>query len=686
MDLEAHKKSLNALLAVSGQQFRIPPYQRPYAWTAEQIDDLWSDLLEHAEHGHFLGSIVTSYEDEDRPLVIDGQQRLTTLMLLLAVLRDECTARGLTKPAQQLDQRLTADNLEEGDAYWKLRTGSANWHVFRDFVLRDSQDPQRLHDPRSLPPEVRARNRALLDNIERLRAHLRDQLGARTPEQVEAFLVTFGRNILKNVELVHIAVRDLADAFLLFETLNDRGLQLSAADLLKSHLLGEIARTRNEEDVDEAAGQWDAMLDDLGTGVDVPRFLRHYLLGMFPRLKKDDVFGTFKDLVKQRGAVKVLADLRVAARHYGEFEHPSQVAHEPARRALEDLQTLRASTCYIALLPARRVLSESDFVGFARLAEVLTFRYSSVVGLGSNDLERRYHEAAKALQAEPPDLDGAKRILIDLMPPGDQFRASFERLSMGTQYLVRYALARIDEATHPHGELELKSPSSVHIEHVMPKKLNDAWRARLGYAVEHHEELVNRWGNLTLFYSALNIPASNKDFDEKKQYYAESQVGITRRLCDEPTWGPEQIENRQRWLASVADEVWAIPPRPATRATPGSTGALARFQARLGELWDIVEPMAAETSIAEIQSIAADLPHYLDGHDHHAQKARAIAADLQDALSRWAELDAEERRVLRAATVYFLAPDDAIPDDRADGLADDGRVVDAALRSIGVDG
>lgn len=121
MDLKADKKSLKALLSIEEQQFRIPPYQRPYSWTFEQVDDLWGDLLENAQSGHFLGSIVMTTEDEDRPLVIDGQQRLTTLMLLLAALRDECFARDMTKDVQRIEKRLTADDLAEGDAYFKFK-------------------------------------------------------------------------------------------------------------------------------------------------------------------------------------------------------------------------------------------------------------------------------------------------------------------------------------------------------------------------------------------------------------------------------------------------------------------------------------------------------------------------------------------------------------------------------------
>ncbi len=143
MELKAEKRSLRKLLSMEEQQFRIPPYQRPYAWTSEQVDDLWDDLLDNMDSGHLIGSLVLSSEDESRPQVIDGQQRLTTLMLLLSCLREECHGRGLTSLVQKIDKRLIADDLAGGDDYFKFKTGAAKWPVFRDVVLRGPLDSQR---------------------------------------------------------------------------------------------------------------------------------------------------------------------------------------------------------------------------------------------------------------------------------------------------------------------------------------------------------------------------------------------------------------------------------------------------------------------------------------------------------------------------------------------------------------
>jgi uncharacterized membrane protein YkvA (DUF1232 family) len=685
VELKAEKRSLRKLLSVEEQQFRIPPYQRPYAWTSEQVDDLWDDLAGNVTGSHFLGSVVLSTEEEMRPQVIDGQQRLTTLMLLLSVLRDACHERGLTQVVDRINKRLIADDLASGDAYFKFKSSPANWPVFRDLVLRGPGDVSRKTVD-DFDKHTRERNRPLLNNLSRLRTHLANRLSTLPEHQQDTWLEQLHKFLMERVELVVIEVENLADAFLLFETLNDRGLQLSAADLLKSHLLGEVARTGGDEDVDAAAADWDSMLEDLGAQVDVSRFLRHYLLARHTKVQKENVFGFFKLLIADSGAIAVLNDLRKAAANYGEFEAPDRIAHEPTRRVLKDLQTLRATSCYIALLPARRYLSERDFLDYARLAEVLTFRYSSVVGLGTNELERKYHDAARLLlESEGSRLPESRAALVAAMPGPEQFTVAFERLTMGRQYLLRYALRKIEQSIAPGLEKEIKTSDLVHIEHVMPQTLSPEWRLALGEDVARHGEFVNRWGNLTLFFAGLNIPASNKAFEEKKSYYVDSQVDLTRRLCEYETWGPAQIEERQRWLAEVAEQLWRVD--ELTSASPVTTPSetLERFRAATGELWSRVEPLCVETSTDEMRQLAERLPAHLVAHQGHKEQAEQLSNLLLALLAPWDAYDASQRTVARAAAAYFLEAVDAVPDELEGGLADDEVVVRAALEALGIE-
>ena len=141
MRINAEKTNLNELLGIPNRQFVIPPYQRPYAWEPEQIDELWDDLVQTLGSGHFMGSIVLNCESPEAPEVIDGQQRLTTLLLLLALIRDQYATLkpDLVYRVQQFLENTHAD----AEGRFKLRTGNANWPVFRDFVLRRPDDAGR---------------------------------------------------------------------------------------------------------------------------------------------------------------------------------------------------------------------------------------------------------------------------------------------------------------------------------------------------------------------------------------------------------------------------------------------------------------------------------------------------------------------------------------------------------------
>lgn len=697
MDLQAERVTLNKLFGTIGEQFQIPPYQRPYAWEAEQIDDLWDDLTSTLAEGHFLGTIVLHDAADDRPQIIDGQQRIITLMLLLGLIRDEYNRLGSALEGR-VQQVLLADAFTSGDDRFKVKTGQANWRAFRDAVLRAPDDTDRIsfEELQALPKDLRARNRLLFDNAARLQDRLEAWLDGTNGSKRRECLERLEQAIVSRLQLVVIRVRSVADAFLLFETLNDRGLQLSAADLLKNHLLARIASgDPYEGNVAEAASEWDGLIDDLGPDVDVTRFLRHYLLIKFPKVRKDDVFDRFKTEIARTGPWQVLSELRAFGRLYGDFEQPRRVEEEAVSSVLRDLKTLRATTCYAALMPARRYLSSDDFVAFARLAEVLTFRYSTIVGLDSKELERAYHRAAKRLfESQGSDLEAARAELVRMVPPSEIFVQSFMKQRMGRHYLVRYTLGRIEEVVSTEREKTIKPNRKVHIEHIMPRTLNDAWRKELGDRLEEHTDYVEKWGNLTLLYYKLNAAASNSAFVKKKREYRTSEIELTRRLCRYEGWTFDDITERQRWLADVADQVWrvdalageqqSLPPSPDERPHPRDFlggNELARL-----------EELAIETSAGDANLLAGRISTYLDQIKVEATSNSAVDLDLANQIAdvlttlsnESSTLDGWQRTWLRGAVEYFVLPGDEQDDfDSPIGFVDDARVTNAICEVLG---
>lgn len=556
MELKADKTNLNALLSVPGQQFRVPEYQRPYAWGDEQIDELWDDLLGAMGDTHFMGSVVLNIESPDSPQVIDGQQRLTTLMILLALIRDryhalESDYRGHPDP-------LIHNAYEPGDKAFKIRSGDANWTVLRDFVLRKPTEEERrsLTEFSKLERTARVRNKQLVSNVKRLTAHLDSYL--KEAGDSEQALYRLEQQIRTKLEFVTISVGNVGDAFLLFETLNDRGLQLSAADLLKSHILSNVAKQHQDDQVvHDASVQWDELIDRLG-GADVTRFLRHYLLITRPKVRKDDVFTFFKEDITSYGPTKLLSRLSEYAGYYGELLDSSRIDQPDVRRVIQDINGLNSVSHFVLLLPARAHLDDQAFVKVARLAEMLSFRWI-VCGRNAQELESRYAKAAEMIEKSEGSQTGAvEEALREALPGQDEFGERFQAMRMGVKYMTRYVLRRIEDALHPVGEIELKPSSDVHIEHIMPKSTTDYWLERVeADHLEEYDDLVDRWGNLTLLHGKPNQKISNGPFDKKREYFKDSDIVMTRRVAELADWGSAQIDQRQRWLGQVAMHVWS---------------------------------------------------------------------------------------------------------------------------------
>jgi Protein of unknown function DUF262/Protein of unknown function (DUF1524) len=558
MQIQAERTTLKVLLGVPERQLRIPPYQRPYAWEEEQVDELWSDMLQAIGSSHFMGSLVLTGEDPNLLDVIDGQQRLTTLFIVLGLIRDRWTSLNPANIGRV--QRFLTESYVEGDARYRLRSGDANWVVFRSYVLAETTSAERrewANFGQREDAHVRARNAVLASNADRLARKLDGWLEKFAEADRVIQLERLERTILDGLEFVKIHVTKVADAFVIFETLNDRGLALSAGDLLKNHLLQNGAR--DGVDLDDMAESWEDVIANLQSA-DVTRFLRHYLLIEQASVRKDDVFGLFKTRVERKGSRALLEELLQTSRWYGQFVNPDKAETPASREVLHDLNTLRAVMCYTALLAARRfALPDKDFVALARLAETLTFRYSTICGRDAKDLERTYHLAAKTLwDSQGRDVIGARQALIAVMPDRDAFIASFRTQVMGQKYVVDYTLRKI-EAFLDTEEKATRGTTQVHVEHIMPQSLSDDWRVALGERAVDHASYVNRWGNLTLLGGRRNSKASNASFATKSKIYQDSAIQLTKRLLKETKWDYAAIERRQLELAELADQVWPVP-------------------------------------------------------------------------------------------------------------------------------
>jgi hypothetical protein len=556
--------------------YRVPRYQRPFSWQATEIDQLWADVSDVTPAGFFIGPAViyepTDHDGEsDVREIIDGQQRLTSLQVLIALIRDRFI--GLGNPYDEYGQRLSdvPHNLiwRVGQPpSFRLQTSEQHREILEDFVLRAADDParRRIEDRQQLLTAdnvTRVQSKTLIDAYKRLSAHLTtfleasaDPLGALRQLQAALF---------RRVTFVVLDMTNLDDAFVLFETLNQRGRRLSATDLVKSHLLGRISADANGNAaaVNAAADSWDDVVEEF-RGSDTTQFLRHYLLLRSPRVRAADIFPKFRDQVGEVGSHAALDEVASFGYLYAEFLHPSQGG---LQELLLDLRGTGVDTLRVALLPARRWLDEQTFIQFARLTERLAFRWTTVGG-NAQQLESLFQRAAHILfESQGTQVAAARDLLADpaVMPSDTAFKEAVAVGSPGkTPSLGAYVLRKVERATAP-GDIYIPPPAVVHVEHIMPKGATPFWRARLGNHLEYGE-VVQRWGNLTLLLAELNQSIKNGDWNVKKHGaqghagYDASAVRLTTDLLPLPDWNEDLISLRTKWIAIWASRIWSDDP------------------------------------------------------------------------------------------------------------------------------
>jgi len=584
--------SINQLFGSTNEQFVIPPYQRRYSWNKRQVWELIDDIL-LIEDGdtHLLGSIVCLAGHHKAGLnkleLVDGQQRLTTVTILLVAIRQRMEQEGEADEAAEVVRLLSAKPLG-GKPLRKVALDSIDSTEFDRLVQNDQeQDSQ---------------NDQLLSAFNIIRGWVNEQ----SVEQLGSFLYR-----LKNQAVViRLDVSEAKDAFKLFETINNRGLRLSPSDIIKNFLLGNAARFGGEA-LDSARTSWAALIVHLdGTSSDA--FFRYYLMALVrTRITASDVVTIFKTVfmnqvteaaalperhlypdakdiddddsdeasdgsaaeVEASSSVHVsfkdfIARLVLSAKVYGELV---LVKTGDARidRHLRHLRMIKAVQTY-GFLTHLRVsgCSDKQFREVLELTERFVLR-RHVCRERANETEALF---ARLCGVDPKaPLQRTKEAYRSLCPSDDKFREEFASTSFPANLVdrARYCLERIEAAKHgEHDELRVLGADDVHVEHIMPQKIKTKkardefgdWVTYLGKNAEAlHPQYVARIGNLTLFAGALNIGASNNPFGRKKRAYKESAILLTKELSLRKEFNFKSIDQRSMDLAGAAVTLWPQP-------------------------------------------------------------------------------------------------------------------------------
>lgn len=559
--MKATEAKLLAFLQKS-PQFVIPIYQRTYSWTDKQCRQLWDDILRAGSSDtiavHFIGSIVyieqgLSMVTHQAPLlVIDGQQRLTTVSLLIEALaraigEDDEPADGFS--AQKLRHYYLSNPLESGDRYFKLLLSQTD-NASLKAIIKHTEQPQN--------PSLR-----VTQNFELFTELLAGQ---------KDDLASVCRGLAKLV-VVDIALsRDQDNPQLIFESMNSTGKELSQADLIRNFILMGLEpglQTRLYEEY------WRPMELDFGQeayGTQFDSFMRHYLTvrtGDIPRER--DVYEAFKDysrttLVQGTGIEALVKDIRAFARYFCALalgrEQDAMLS-----LAFRDLRELKVDVAYPFLLElyhdyATGTLSAADFAAAVRLVEAYVFR-RAICAIPTNSMNKTFATFGKALKKDRY-LESIQAHFLTLpsyrrFPADDEFWRDLHTRDVYNFRSRSYWLRRLEN----HSRKERVPVDEYTIEHILPQNpdLPPAWRLTVGPEWQRvQQQWLHTIGNLTL--TGYNAEYSDRPFAEKRDMkggFKESPLKLNAGLGQVDAWNETAIQERAGRLADQALKVWRAP-------------------------------------------------------------------------------------------------------------------------------
>lgn len=547
----------------NGLLYQVPMFQRDYSWTDAQWDDLWQDidamLSEHSEPAHYMGYLVLQSKDQKNFDIIDGQQRLTTIsiIVLAALYHLDELIKEKTEPAenQQRKEQLRSSFIGYLDPVTlipksKLSLNRNNDSFYQQYLVALEPAPRR-----NLKATEHLMRKAYDWFKERVRAkYAATQSGAEYAKLVEA--------IADKLFFTVITVTNELNAFKVFETLNARGVRLSSTDLLKNYLFSVVfAERQDEREMQELDVRWEKLVGILG-GESFPDFLRAHWNSRNKFVRHTALFKAIKTNISSRGQVfDLMRRLEQDAHVYVALSSPEDELWEgQQKKYISELRMFNVRQLYPLLLAGYRQLTEEDFTQLLRVCSILSFRYNVIGKLGTGEQESVYNSVAvRTERGELVEIRAIISAMKSIYPNDEQFKSAFSEQEIRTtqtrkKRIVKYILFSIEK--HTTGSDYDYDSDSYSIEHILPENPGEGWEQ---FSDAEAEQSVYRLGNMTILRKSENRDLSNQPFELKKPVYRASDWQITRRISeDNRDWNAERVGVRQRWLASQAVSVWKI--------------------------------------------------------------------------------------------------------------------------------
>lgn len=524
------------------KQYVIPLFQRTYSWTSKEWEVLWKDLVDLSEtekpRTHFIGSIVNMPtvsvpEGVAKYLLIDGQQRLTTIFILLTLLRNKARENQNQGFADEINNTLLVNPYKKDNDFFKLMPTQIDRDSYQNLIKGNTNEKEnQLTKAYSFFDKK-------LKQIEL------------EPEKLKKIITTY-------FSVVSIVLDVDDNPYLVFESLNAKGRPLTQADLIRNYFFMRIHIDKQEE---VYKTYWQPMQTALNE--DLTEYIRHFLMRGGNIIKQSDVYYALKESVSTSNAIDYLKDLRKFSVYYQKLKFPEFELEPDLQKLCRRLNRIEVTTAYPLLLNIYNIyedgkITKAGFIEILKTLENYLIR-RFVCNVATNQLNKIFPTIYPAITSKYPDniVEGFKIVLQSKGYPKDnEFFLRFKETKFygGGDRVVKTKLI-LETLEERFAHREVVPFENLTVEHVMPQTLSEWWQNHLGNDWEEtHDLFLHTIGNLTL--TAYNTELSNDDFPLKKKTLTESHIELNRYFAPLLNWTRKEIEERSEKLAKCALEIW----------------------------------------------------------------------------------------------------------------------------------
>lgn len=524
------------------KQYLIPLFQRTYSWTTKEWEVLWKDLVELNDmenpRTHFIGSIVNMPtisvpEGVAKYLLIDGQQRLTTIFVLLTLLRNRAREIQNQEFAEEINNTLLVNPYKKDGDFFKLMPTQVDRETYQNLI---NGTPNNIEN-----------------QLTRAYTFFDKKL-----KQVEIEPEKLKKIITSYFSVVSIVLDADDNPYLVFESLNAKGRPLTQADLIRNYFFMRIHVDKQEEVYKTLWLPMQSALND-----DLTEYIRHYLMKGGNIIKQGDIYYALKENVSTTNAIDYLKELKKYSVYYQRLKYPEFEPESDLQKEFTRLNRIEVTTAYPLLLNfysnyAENKITKPQFITILKTLENYLIR-RFVCNVATNQLNKIFPTVYPAIEAKYSDniVEGFKSILQGKGYPKDnEFYLRFRETKFygGGDRVVKTKLI-LETLEESFAHKEIVPFDNLTVEHIMPQTLSEWWQIELGEDWEEtHDLFLHTIGNLSL--TAYNTELSNDDFPTKQKTLKESHLELNKYFSTISNWTRNEIEQRAEILAKKALEIW----------------------------------------------------------------------------------------------------------------------------------